>query len=162
MDNFDLKDYLKNNPLLTEIRVIQPGIPKLFPEEYRGDLNIFTETFGESSSPENILEPIEERYSFDPEDYEEDSPYFKAYSNILNNLNGVYLTSDFFFYPAPGAPNGSFDVKITVDQKDKLIRVESVGISYEGESAGWFDFKGDYYPDLKNFTEDGEPIENIE
>lgn len=156
MDNFDLKKYLSNNPLLNEIVVNKPNSAKLFPKEYREDLDKLTEVYLESSSPDTILEPDGETYY--EENYEEDDPQFLAFQNIINNVSpGIYVLPDFLlgFDPAPNAPPTSFDTRITITP-DKTIKVESPPIDEDGgANTGWFDIEGKYYPDLIAFDEDG-------
>lgn len=167
MDNFDLKKYLSNNPLLNEIKVNEPS-GKSFPEKHMDDLNTLTEGYLEGSSPEGILNPegetySEERFSYyiDDED-EEDDEQLTAFKNIINNIKpGIYLIKNWFgFSPAPGAPSRSYDTKVTITT-DKEIKVDTVPMDNDnGGSAGWFDSSGKYHPDLKHFNENGDRIYN--
>jgi len=161
MDNFDLKSYLSNNPLLTEIKVTSPGAALLFPEKYLDDLNNMTEGYLEGSSPEDILDPLGEIYDLDRfEDYEDDDSQLIAFQNIINNLPPqTYIIKNWLgLDPAPGAPSNSFDTLIKITP-DKFINVLTPAMSNDGENAGWFDSKGNYYPDLEHFTEDGDRLD---
>lgn len=159
MDNFDLKKYLSNNPLLNEIKVNAPGYT-LFPEQYMDDLNTMAEFYLESSSgPDDILNPEGETYT--PEAYEDsdaDDEQFIAYQNIVNNLQPrIYLIKDWLHYISlpPGAPENSYNTKITITPK-KEIRIETPAPDLEdGGYTGWFDSRGNYHPDLKHFDEEG-------
>lgn len=159
MDNFDLKKYLSNNPLLNEIKVNTPGY-MLFPEKYMDDLNTVAEFYLESSSgPDDILNPEGETYT--PEAYEDsdaDDEQFIAYQNIVNNLQPrIYLIKDWLHYISlpPGAPENSYNTKITITPK-KEIRIETPAPDLEdGGYTGWFDSRGNYHPDLKHFDEEG-------
>jgi hypothetical protein len=157
MDNFDLKKYLGNNPLLNEIKINSSG--RIFPEKYMGDLNLFTDGYLESSSPEGILEPDGEDYDIERIGDDPDDPQYIAFQNIINNIKpGVYLIKSWVgFSPAPGAPSNSYDTKITITT-DGVIKIESVALSNDGENAGWFDIRGKYYPDFKYFDEDGDSL----
>jgi len=164
MDNFDLKKYLSDNPLLREITVTAPRAPVPFPETFMEDFDNMTEGYLEGSSPESILNYEGETYDMDRfRDYEEDDFQFIAFQNLINNVppKVYYLKSWFGFDPAPGAPLNSFDTRITITP-NKEINVATVAQSNDGENAGWFNMKGDYFPDLEHFTEDGDPIENAE
>lgn len=159
MDNFDLKKYLSNNPLLNEITVSKPGSARLFPEEYMDDLNTLTEGYLESSSPEGILDPEGEIYNEERfENYDDEDITYAAFQNIINNVPpGVYVIPNFMFGfdPAPNAPPKSFDARITITT-DKAINVESAPIDEDGGAVtGWFDSNGKYHPDLKAFDEEG-------
>ena len=161
MDNFDLRKYLTNNPLLNEIKVSAPG-GRMFPKAYLEDLNIVTEGYLESSSPEDILTPGGEEYNLGyMEDWDEDDFHLVALQNIINNVPpGIYLIKNWMnFEVAPGAPVHSFDTKISIIAPDSMM-VETPGISDDGGNAGWFDASGKYYPDLKNFNEDGSDRNN--
>ena len=155
MDNFDLKKYLNNNPLLNEIK-INPNLSRLFPEKYINDLNLVTDGYLESASPEGILEPEGENYNLERMGDDPDDLQYIAFQNIINNINpGIYLIKAWGNPdPAPGAPLNSYDTKITITT-DRIIEILSVPLSEDGENAGWFDNKGKYYPDLKHFDEDG-------
>lgn len=157
MDNFDLRKYLSNNPLLNEIKVNKPNSARLFPEAHMGDLEAMTQGYLESSSPENILEPEGETYNEERfEGYEGEDNDYAAFKNIIRNVpQGVYLIKDWLgFGPSPNAPSNSFDARITITS-DGAIRVDSPGMSEDGENAGWFDAEGKYYPDLEAFDETG-------
>jgi hypothetical protein len=158
MDNFDLKKYLNNNPLLNEI-TINPGSGRLFPKQYINDLNLFTDGYLESSSPEGILEPDGENYDLERMGDDPDDPQYIAFQNIINNLKpGIYLIKAWAnFSPAPGAPSNSYDTKITITT-DGVIEIRTAPLSDDGENAGWFDNKSEYYPDLKHFDEDGSSL----
>ena len=156
MDNFDLRKYLTNNPLLNEIKVNTPG-SRMFPEAYLVDLDIVTEGYLESSSPEDILTPQGEEYNLENmADWDEDDPQLIALQNIINNVSpGVYLIKNWLkMEKSPSAPAYSFDTKISITAPDSMW-VETPGISDDGENAGWFDERGNYTPDLKAFNTDG-------
>ena len=156
MDNFDLRKYLSNNPLLNEIVVNAPGY-RLFPEKYLADLNMVADSYLEGSSPEDILTPEGEEYNLrNMEDYEEDDTQLIALQNIINNVSpGVYLIKNWLgMEKSPSAPERSFDTKISITAPDSMM-IETPGISDDGENAGWFDERGNYTPDLKAFNEDG-------
>jgi hypothetical protein len=160
MDNFDLKKYLGNNPLLKEIKINSPG-GRLFPEKYLADLDAVTESYLESSSPEDILTPQGEEYSLENmADWGEDDRQLIALQNIINNVPpGVYFIKNWILGVAPGAPKHSFDTKITIKTPGSML-VETPGISDDGDNAGWFNASGKYYPDLENFNEDGSRLNN--
>jgi hypothetical protein len=157
MDNFDLKKYLSNNPLLNEIKINPSG--RIFPEKYMGDLNLFTDGYLEGSSPEGIFEPDGEDYDIERIGDDPDDPQYIAFQNIINNIKpGVYLIKSWMGpHPAPGAPSNSYDTKITITT-DGVIKIESIALSNDGENAGWFDIGGKYHPDFKHFDEDGDSL----
>jgi hypothetical protein len=99
--------------------------------------------------------------SSDLADWDDDEPQLIALQNIINNVPpGIYLIKNWMnFEVAPGAPVHSFDTKISIIAPDSMM-VETPGISDDGGNAGWFDASGKYYPDLKNFNEDGSDRNN--
>ena len=155
MDNFDLKKYLSNNPLLNEITV-NPGSGRLFPKQYIDDLNLVADAYLESASPEGILEPEGENYDSERMGDDFDDPQYIAFQNIINNLKpGTYLIKEWAgFDQAPGAPSNSYDTKVTITT-DRVIEIRTAPLSDDGENAGWFDNRGEYHPDLEYFDEDG-------
>lgn len=100
----------------------------------------------------------------------------KIFKYFSEKPKGIYLLSNKNLAPALGAPNNSFYEKITVEDdfgdanydKDSMenlwIYIETPWIS-EGPNgnyhhAGWFDARGKYHADDKNFDEDGNYIGN--
>jgi hypothetical protein len=163
MDNFDLKDYLKNNPLLTEIRVIPPSI---FSNKNLEALVILTDTYGEGTSTIDRDSPMEETYNlenyeYEPEEGEDDdiNQRYTALKHLLNNKpNGIYVLPDLFgFPPAPGAPANVFETRVTIDKNNQSVSIESPYLDDDGDCyIGWFGQDKEYYPDTVHFNEDGE------
>ena len=169
MDNFNLKKYLNNNPLLNEIKVISPGT---FSDKDIEELNILAdESYGESFSEIERDYPIIETYylenyeSYPEDDYSNEK--FIAIKHLLDNKpNGTYVLRELFdgiSYEAPGAPANAFYTRITIDKNDQSVSVESPHIDENGDYyLGWFGKDKQYYPDIANFTEDGEYIGGAE
>jgi hypothetical protein len=169
MDNFDLKKYLGNNPLLNEIKVTSPGT---FSNKDIEALNVLAdESYGEGGSEITRDFPISETYNLEdyeyfPEEEEDDYSNMKhmAIKHLLNKSNGTYVLSDLFNYPpAPGAPANVFYTRIIIDKNDQSVSIESPHLDEGGSYyIGWFGRDRQYYPDTANFTEDGEYIGGAE
>jgi hypothetical protein len=170
MDNFDLKKYLGNNPLLNEIKVITSNT---FSDKDVEALNVLVdESYGEGGSEITRDFPIKETYDledyeYDPEEGEDDydNQRHMAIKRLLNNKsNGTYILRDLFdFPPAPGAPANIFYTRVTIDRNNQSVSVESPHLDEDGSYyIGWFGRDKQYYPDTANFTEDGEYIGGAE
>jgi hypothetical protein len=130
MDNFDLKSYLSNNPLLTEIKVISPGI---FSDKDLEALNILAdESYGDGISEIERDSPMTETYDLeeyehDPEEDDNDNINQKhmALKHLLNKFNGIYVLYDLFesSFEAPGAPSKAFYTRVTIDRNNQSISV---------------------------------------
>jgi hypothetical protein len=170
MDNFDLKRYLSNNPLLNEIRVITPNT---FSDKDIEALITLTDNYGEGISEIDRDSPIKETYSledyeYDPEEDDNTSSEnrkHRAIKHLLNNKpKGTYVLYDIHGLPsAPGAPANPFETRVTIDKNDQSVSVESPYLDEDGNYyIGWFGQDKKYYPDTANFTEDGEYIGGAE
>jgi hypothetical protein len=169
MDNFDLKKYLNNNPLLNEIKVTPPGT--FFDKDIEA-LNVLAdESYGAGYSEITRDSPIGEvyyleNYEYDPEEGEDDNSNMKhmAIKHLLNKPNGTYVLFDLFGFPsAPGAPANPFETRVTIDKNNQSVYIESPHLDEDGSYyIGWFGRDKQYYPDTANFTEDGEYIGGAE
>jgi hypothetical protein len=168
MDNFDLKKYLNNNPLLNEIKVTSPGI---FSNKDIEALVTLTDNYGEGVSEIERDFPLKETYDledyeYDPDGGEDDydNQRHMAIKHLLNKPNGTYVLPDLFgFSSAPGAPANPFETRVTIDKNDQSVSVESPHLDENGSYyIGWFGRDKQYYPDTANFTEDGEYIGGAE
>jgi hypothetical protein len=168
MDNFDLKKYLGNNPLLNEIKVITPNT---FSDKDIEALFTLTDNYGEGTSGIDRDSPIREIYyleDYEPDSEEEDdntNPKHRAIKHLLNNKpKGTHVLPDLFGFPsAPGAPANPFETRVTIDKNDQSVSVESPYLDEDGSYyIGWFGQDKKYYPDTANFTEDGEYIGGAE
>lgn len=130
--------------------------------------------------------PDRGKYEWDTWDDFNNTNICKVFKYFSEKPKGIYLLSPNSSYPLPalGAPNNSFYEKITVEgdfgnadyDKDSMenlwIGVEtpwiSAGPGRDGpygnhdnyHYAGWFDARGKYHADDKNFDEDGNYIGN--
>ena len=159
MDNFDLRKYISNNPLLTEVVI---STPSSFSPQDIEDLLMIADGYGEGTSDTILDEPMGEyRYL---EDYEEeDDDYNKeklAFKRILRKPPGTYVLADIWDsgFTAPGAPKNSFETRITINKTDQNIYIESPYISNDERYMGWFGKDRKYYPDTANFDKDGNYI----
>jgi len=169
MDSFNLREYLRNNPLINEIKVITPNI---FSNKDMGALFILTDNYGEGTSEITRDSPMKERYNledyeYDPEEGEDDEENKKniAIKHLLNKPNGIYVLPDIFKLnsAAPGAPNNAFYTRVTIDKNDQSVSIESPHLDENGSYfIGWFGRDRQYYPDTANFTEDGKYIGGAE
>jgi hypothetical protein len=168
MDTFDLKNYLNNNPLLNEIKV---NPPLSFSQQDMEALDVLVEFYGEGDSGFDLYEPMGELYNLDnyePNDEEHGNPHqnkqYKALKHLLTKPSGVYLIPRLFsFPPAPGAPEKTYDARVTINREYEFVKVETPYLDNEGSySVGWFGADKEYYPDTVNFDEDGEYIGGAE
>lgn len=147
---------MKLKDILKEIKIQNPN--KLSPKEIEY-LNILTENFGEGYSGFNLYEPISETY--DLENIEEDEEdKLEALRYLLSQRDGIFLLKDLFDTDAPaiGAPPNAFYTRITIDQNQNAVIVDSPHLNDDERFAGWFESDKEYYPDIKNVDEEGEII----
>ena len=162
MDNFDLKKYLSNNPLLNEIKVNPP--PSFSSKDIKAlDVLIDSAGFGESSSTGYLDYPLGETYSL--ESYEPDDEEYLAIEHLLKKTpnESIYLIKDIFsFSDAPGAPKNAYYTRVTISKTDQEITIEAPHLNNNGGTyyMGWFGSDKNYYPDTLNFNEDGNYIGN--
>jgi hypothetical protein len=157
MDNFDLKSYLSNNPLLNEIKV---NPPSFFSQKDMEALDILIEYFGEGTSENHRDYPLSESYSLD--NYEPDDDEYLAIEHLLKKTSNkfTHVIKDIFgFTDAPGAPKNAYYIKVTIFKDHEYVEVESPYLDNDGNYyMGWFGPDKKYYPDTTNFTEDGDYI----
>lgn len=162
MDNFDLKKYLSNNPLLNEIKVNPP--PSFSSKDIKA-LDVLIDSFGNSSSTGYLDYPLGETYSL--EDYEPDDEEYLAIEHLLKKTSNesILLIKDIFgFSNAPGAPKDAHYTRVTISKADQNVTVESPHLNNNGGNyyMGWFGSDKKYYPDTEHFNEDGNYIGNAE
>ncbi len=148
---------MKLKDILKEIKIQNPN--KLSPKEIEY-LNILTENFGEGYSGFNLYEPISETY--DLENIEEDEEdKLEALRYLLSQRDGIFLLKDLFDTDAPaiGAPPNVFYTRITIDQNQNEVIVDSPYLNEDERYSGWFESDQEYYPDIKNVNEKGEIIQ---
>lgn len=163
MDNFDLKKYLSNNPLLNEIKVNPP--PSFSSKDIEAlDVLIDSAGFGEGISADYLDYPAGQTYSL--EDYEPDDEEYLAIEHLLKKTSNesIYLIKDIFdFSNAPGAPKDAHYTRVTINKTDQDVTIESPLTDMEGNYyMGWFGSDKKYYPDTEHFNEDGNYIGNAE
>ena len=162
MDNFDLKNYISNNPLLNEIKI---NPPLTFSQEDMEALDLLIDGFAEGVSEFNLYNPLEESYYlYDYDDYDEDDPQYLAIMHLLTKPPRTYLLLDAFSIgSAPGAPENAFYTRVTINREHEFIKVQSPHIDEDGyHYVGWFGPDKEYYPDTANFNKDGEYIGGAE
>lgn len=159
MDNFDYIKYLKNNPLLSEIKINTPGG---LSEQDIKDIETLTEYFGEGQSGFSLHNPMDEEYNLDNIEDGNDDDRFEAFKNLTSKYNKTFLVNNipsFNYFTFVRAPKNSFIVKIIITPDSVHISVPHV--DNEGEYyTGWFDNNGKYHGDVDNFNEDGNYIQN--
>lgn len=168
MDNFDLKNYISNNPLLNEIKI---NPPLSFSNQDIDAVNILTDGFGEGVSSPKRDYPLEETYSLDDYEYDEEAgeddyenKKSLAIKHLLTKPAQSYLIKDIFgLEDAPGAPEDAHYIRVAINKEDQSVSVESPYLDEDGEYyMGWFGRDKKYYPDTDHFTEDGEYIGGAE
>jgi hypothetical protein len=148
---------MKLKDILKEIKIQNPN--KLSPKEIEY-LNILTENFGEGYSGFDLYEPISEVYDLERiEEDEEDK--LEALRYLLSQRDGIFLLKDLFDVDAPaiGAPPNAFYTRITIDQNQNEVIVDSPYLNEDERYSGWFESDQEYYPDIKNVNEKGEIIQ---
>lgn len=161
MVNFDLKKYLTNNPLLNEIRINTPGKIRILRDPKIVNL-IWRDMTDDSDSGFDLYHPSEINYSIDDlwgginrargyrgEDHDELYEYFSKLPQPL-----TLLINDYDFRN-PAAPDRSFEGKLIIE-KDEIYFYHPYIDS--DMNVGWFDARGNYHADDKNFDEDGNYI----
>ena len=156
--------------ILKEIRVRSGKI--LFPQDIK-DINVAFEFFGESDSDFDLHKPMTEYRDstyygnmtddgFEPDD--ENDPQYLAYQRLVKKPKGVYLGTDSYISPCPGAPaNYSFYMRLEVNFNSNDGPFIVLSIPYYDTDAGrysvgWFDALGKYHADTAHFNEDGNYI----
>ena len=187
MNDFNLKKYLSNNPLLNEIKINKPVGARIIKDPKI--IALLSELFYFDASEFNLNDPIGREFNYEDscgiypgkygdtwDDFNNDNTC-KIFKYFFERPKGIYLLSE----PNPdqtalGAPNNSFYEKIEVggnfgdDNYDKdsmenlWIYIESPWVVGTPDNnyyyAGWFDARGNYHADDKNFDEDGNYIGN--
>ena len=158
--------------ILKEIRVLPAGsVRRLSPQDIQ-DINVVFEFFGESDSDFDLHKPMSEKrdkYNFghdiaigEFELYDEGDPQYQAFKRLVKRPKGVYLGTDSYISPCPGAPANSFYMRLEVhDVSHRPFIVLSMPY-YDTDagrySVGWFDGLGKYHADTAHFNENGEYI----
>ena len=152
-----------------EAKVVPAGSARVLPQADINDIDELTEYFGEGDSGFNLYKPISETYNLENYCYDEEDEnderciaiktLLKKYPTkttfVSNNLSIAPLNN----FPCPGAPLGSFGALIIIDAKNEDIDVYVPYLDREGQySVGWFNPLGIYFPDTKNFDENGNYI----
>jgi hypothetical protein len=160
-DNFDLKKYLANNILLKESNGGSSS------EDIQA-LKDLTTTFWEGHSiidPDRLYTPYRQEYDLNTYTPNQDEEWMNKINYGLNYFlekpSGVMVFPDIFdtFLPPPGAPQDAFYTRITINQNDQTLNVETPYIdSNRKYYVGWFGSDKKYYPDTTNFNEDVEYI----
>lgn len=151
---------MKLKDILKEIKIQNPN--KLSPKEIEY-LKILTENFGEDYSGFELYEPISEIYNLERiEEYEENK--LEALRYLLSQRDGIFLLKDLFDFnldstSAIGAPPNVFYTRITIDQNQNEVIVDSPYLNEDERYSGWFESDQEYYPDIKNVNEKGEIIQ---
>jgi hypothetical protein len=150
--------------ILKEIRVMQPGSARRLSPQDLQDINVVFEFFGESDSDFDLHEPMAEyRYEHSFEFDDEEDQQYQAFKRLVKRPKGVYLGTDSYISPCPGAPANSFYMRLKVDfnSEDGPFIVLSMPY-YDTDagrySVGWFDGLGTYHADTAHFNENGEYI----
>jgi hypothetical protein len=143
------------------VKEMRINIPGQLTNKDEEALWVLVEYFGESDYGFDLYEPARETYRLkDYEDLDEDSKALLAIRHLLKKSPGTHVTKDIFAYStALGAPPDAYYTAVNIDRKNQEITVYS---PYAGQDedryVGWFDSSGKYYPDVKNFDEDGNRI----
>lgn len=156
---------------LEEAKVVPTAMGRILPKTDADliDNYIVDEDFGSGYSGFDLYDTISETYSLETyceDDYGDDEKC-KAIKTLLAKYpnGGTFVSNNILnnFDKAPGAPSNSFTSMIYINLKDKDISVHVpwVDETYNKYNVGWFDGGGKYYPDIKNFNEDGDYIENV-
>jgi len=150
--------------ILKEIRVLPAGsVRRLSPQDLQ-DINVVFEFFGESDSDFDLHKPMTEyryKHSFEFDD-EEDQQY-QAFKRLVEKPKGVYLGTDSYISPCPGAPDNSFYMRLEVNFNSNDGPFIFLSMPYYDTDAGrysvgWFDGLGKYHADTTHFNENGEYI----
>jgi hypothetical protein len=159
--------------ILKEIRVLPAGsVRRLSPQDIQ-DINVVFEFFGENDSDFDLHKPMTEYRDstyygtmtddgFEPDD--ENDPQYLAYQRLVKKPKGVYLGTDSYISPCPGAPaNYSFYMRLEVNFNSNDGPFIVLSIPYYDTDAGrysvgWFDALGKYHADTAHFNEDGNYI----
>jgi hypothetical protein len=151
---------IKLTDILSELKINPPGLSK---KDIEALDNIIDEQFGSGVSEGGPEDLVCEIYKIDEDDEDDEDDYYKDIKYIINTYRGrTLVTNDVALaqpddFPCPGAPPNSYYVHIEID--DDSVTVCTPSISNTADySMGWFDINGKYYPDLKNFNENGEYI----
>jgi hypothetical protein len=148
---------------IEEARINPVGIGKILPPKYEKPIEILFDGY-EGRSGFNLYKPVEVNmdyklgYDDDDEEIYEDPNYIFAKEFTTQHPYKIFVSNNVYKgFKCPGAPPGSFQACIIIDQTD--ISLYTPDVDRDGKySVGWFDINGNYYPDTKNFDEDGEYI----
>lgn len=153
-----------------EAKVVPAGVARVLSQEDINDIDTLTEYFGEGDSGFDLYKPASETYSLENYCDDEDGFYYNNQCKVIKTLLKKYPFKTTFVsnnlsiaplnnFPCPGAPQGSFGALIIIDAKNEDIDVYVPYLDQEGlYSVGWFDPRGKYFPDTKNFDENGNYI----
>jgi hypothetical protein len=166
MDNFDYIEYLRNNPLLNEIKVNNPT--QLSKEDIK-HINDLTEFFAEGTSGFELNEPLDEEYeleNFEDEDGNDERKIALEkliYKYPTDSSRGrMFVTNELdiskYFYNN-SAPKNSFQARVIIYKDSINVAVPYIDENGEG-SVGWFDTSGEYYGDTKHYDEKGNRIKD--
>ena len=102
--------------------------------------------------------------NFEPDEDLEDYPEYQAFLRLVSKPPKAYVSPDIWeMGESPGAPLNAFylrlEVRIDPEHNVPEIDLSSPYTSTDGVYVGWFDIKGNYYPNTKYFDEEGNPIE---
>ena len=148
-----------------EAKIVPAGFARVLPLNIARsiDQDIIDDGFGNEYSGFDLYSTIEETYAI--EDYEDDSSTYFALNEIfkLFPAGGTFASNNIlnYFEKAPGAPFDSFTSVIhigTLDDKFITVEVPFTDEPYNKYNVGWFDSRGNYFPDTKNFDEKGNYI----
>jgi hypothetical protein len=152
---------MKLTSILKEIRVRSGRI--LFPQDIK-DINVVFEFFGESDSDFDLHKPMTEyRYEHSFEFDDEEDQQYQAFKRLVKKSKGVYVGTDSYISPCPGAPANSFYMRLEVSSNNDDGPFIFLSMPYYDTEAGrysvgWFDGLGKYHADTTHFNEDGEYI----
>ena len=168
--------------LLKEIKITQKHPGTLSPQDIE-DINlIFGDSYGSGHSGFDLYDPISEQRNqldygtiiagnFEPDEDLEDYPEYQAFLRLVSKPPKAYVSPDIWgLGESPGAPLNAFYLRLEVrnvpSRIDPKHNVPGVDLSSPYSSTGtnqvyvgWFDIKGNYYPNTKYFDEEGNPIE---
>jgi hypothetical protein len=159
--------------ILKEIRVLPAGSARRLSPQDLQDINVVFEFFGESDSDFDLHKPMteyrfERSFKFDDEEFddEEDDRQYQAFKRLVKKPKGVYLGTDSYISPCPGAPDNSFYMCLEVYPNGNanhsgpfiVLSMPYYDTDAGRYSVGWFDGLGKYHADTAHFNEDGEYI----
>jgi len=151
--------------ILKEIRVLPAGSSKRLSPQDLKDINIVFEFFGESDSDFDLHKPMTEyRYEHNFEFDDEEDQQYQAFKRLVEKPKGVYLGTDPYVSPCPGAPlTTSFYMRLEVNSNGNDGPFIFLSMPYYDTEAGrysvgWFDGLGKYHADTTHFNENGEYI----